>query len=149
MKIKGKETLETRESEKRAHGSLQTKICEERARVWMCVCVCVGGWYLAWFVFIWTSQPVTALFMCLTEAAASCVCECDRELTRSLCLYFMLFISSTLFTHFILNFVTSLKKTACFSHRTMKKTFIFYCYLSFQTCVASPIYGIFLLVLVG
>lgn len=38
----------------------------------MCVGVgvCWGG-YLAGLVFVLTSQPVTALFVCLSEAAAS------------------------------------------------------------------------------
>lgn len=35
------------------------------------MCGCVLGGYLAGLVFVLTSQPVTALFVCLSEAAAS------------------------------------------------------------------------------
>lgn len=127
MKVRGKETLETELERISLQTVFRSFLRRERAYVCARVCVCVSrGWYLAWFVFILTSQCVTALFMCLTEAAASVhLWAQHRAHTLSLSLLLYAFTSSILLTHshFVSNFATT-SLTAYFSSNTMKKNLL-------------------------
>lgn len=111
MKVRGKETLETREREERERESaFYFRQCLEvfwRESMWVSVCVCVSG-----MVCVYTD--ITACYCSVhVPDGGSCfsvsVSATHSELTHSLCLYCLLLTSSILFTHshFISNFATT------------------------------------------